>query len=127
MTQQRRLILEILRRSYSHPTAADIYAEARQSMPTISLGTVYRNLSVLTDGGDIVRISLPGLPDRYDLPKSVHWHVVCDVCGSVRDIPAERDLITRIEQDSGEKLVSYLLTAHCVCRDCLAAENKRDK
>ncbi len=87
-------------------------------MPNISLGTVYRNLGVLADEGDIVRLSVIGQPDRYDLPKSDHWHVVCDCCGAVKDIPVDRETIARIERDAGEQITSYLLTAHCICRNC---------
>ncbi len=118
MSKQRELIREILAASYAHPTASAVFEEARKRMPNISLGTVYRNLGVLADEGKIVRLSVIGQPDRYDLPKSDHWHVVCDCCGSVKDIPVDRETIERIERDAGEKITSYLLTAHCVCQNC---------
>ena len=124
MTKQRKLILEILGSTYLHPTAQSIYEEARKTMPNISLGTVYRNLGVLVDEGAIVRLSAPGLPDRFDLPRSLHWHVVCDSCGKVKDVPVDDELISRINTDSGEQITSYLLTAHCICQGCRkAAEN----
>ena len=121
MTKQRKLILEILGSTYLHPTAQTIYEEARKAMPSISLGTVYRNLGVLVEDGSIVRLSAPGLPDRFDLPRSLHWHVICDNCGAVKDVPVDSELINRINSDSGEEITSYLLTAHCVCRGCRKA------
>ncbi len=120
MTKQRKLILDILGATYLHPTAQTIYEEARRVMPNISLGTVYRNLSLLVDEGDIVRLSTPGLPDRFDLPRSLHWHVICDNCGTVKDVPVDNELISRINSDSGEEITSYLLTAHCICKNCRA-------
>ncbi|MGM9642091.1 MAG: transcriptional repressor [Eubacteriales bacterium] len=118
MSKQKELIREILAASYAHPTAAEVFAQARKRMPNISLGTVYRNLGVLVDEGDIVRLSVIGQPDRFDLPKDDHWHVVCDRCGAVKDIPIDREIIERIGRDSGEQITSYLLTAHCICQKC---------
>lgn len=91
-------------------------------MPNIALGTVYRNLGVLVDEGTIVRLSVTGLPDRFDLPDNAHWHVICDRCGTVKDIPVDRETIERIERDAGETITSYLLTAHCTCKKCREAE-----
>ena len=51
MTRQRKLILEELRRMKSHPTADEIYSMVREKLPRISLGTVYRNLQLLTGPG----------------------------------------------------------------------------
>ena len=121
MSKQKKLITEILAASYAHPTASQIFEEARKQMPNIALGTVYRNLGVLVDEGTIVRLSVTGLPDRFDLPRSLHWHVICDNCGTVKDVPVDNELIRRINSDSGEEITSYLLTAHCVCRECRKA------
>jgi Fe2+ or Zn2+ uptake regulation protein len=63
-----------------------------------------------------------GQPDRFDLPDDAHWHVICDKCGQVKDIPVDRDIIERIERDADEKITSYLLTAHCTCKKCREAE-----
>ena len=68
MSKQKKLITEILAASYAHPTASQIFEEARKKMPNIALGTVYRNLGILVDEGTIVRLSVTGQPDRFDLP-----------------------------------------------------------
>ena len=122
MSKQKKLITEILAASYAHPTASQIFEEARKKMPNIALGTVYRNLGVLVDEGTIVRLSVTGQPDRFDLPDDAHWHVICDKCGQVKDIPVDRDIIERIERDADEEITSYLLTAHCTCKKCREAE-----
>ena len=64
MTRQRQLILEIIDAARNHPTAQEIFQKARGRMPAIALGTVYRNLGILADGGEIRRIVLPGQPER---------------------------------------------------------------
>ena len=59
MSKQRRTILDIVKSGrLGHPTAADVYDEVRKTMPNISLGTVYRNLNMLADDGDISRVDL---------------------------------------------------------------------
>lgn len=122
VSKQKKLITEILAASRAHPTASQIFEEARLRMPNIALGTVYRNLGVLVDEGTIVRLSVTGQPDRFDLPDDAHWHVICDKCGRVKDIPVDRDILDRIERDSDEQITSYLLTAHCTCKKCREAE-----
>ncbi len=126
MTKQRQLIIDILRHSHSHPTAMQILEAARETMPSIALGTVYRNLGVLVDDGLVVRLSATGMPDRYDLPDDEHWHVICDKCGFVKDIPVAGRVIDEIERQADEQITSYLLTAHCICKSCRQADNNSD-
>ncbi len=86
MTRQRRMILEELRNTRSHPTADEIYARVRARLPRISLGTVYRNLDVLAAGGDIVRLDSGGGTRRFDGNVIPHQHVRCRCCGRVADV-----------------------------------------
>jgi Fe2+ or Zn2+ uptake regulation protein len=126
MSKQKELITEILAASYPHPTASQIFEEARKRMPNIALGTVYRNLGVLVDEGTIVRLSVTGQPDRFDLPDDAHWHVICDKCGFVKDIPVAGRVIDEIERQADEEITSYLLTAHCICKHCRQVDNNTD-
>ena len=69
MTKQKRLIMEIIRECHEnrvHPTSEDIFLEARKKLPNIALGTVYRNLNILSEEGVIRRLSVAGNPDRFD-------------------------------------------------------------
>ena len=65
-TKQRQLILEAVRATNSHPTADELFQMIRRKLPTISLATVYRNLNFLSDIGEIRKLSMPGMPDRFD-------------------------------------------------------------
>ena len=67
MTRQRALILEIMRSTPGHLTADEIFAQARQRMPNIARGTVYRNLKLMEQDHEIARLEMPSGPDRYDL------------------------------------------------------------
>ena len=118
MTRQRQLILDIINSSYAHLTAEGVYTEARQKMPKISLGTVYRNLGLLAQNGEIRRIVLENQPDRYDRRFPGHDHFVCPDCGAVRDIPAEMSMEKTIERKLKMKPDSYELTVKIVCDEC---------
>ena len=67
MTRQRALILGIMREKCpEHLTADEIFSHARQAMPHIARGTVYRNLKLMELDGEIGHLEMPDGPDRYD-------------------------------------------------------------
>lgn len=86
MTRQRRVILETLRNTRSHPTADEVYAAVRARMPRISLGTVYRNLDFLADSGEILKLEAAGSTRRFDGVTAPHRHIRCTCCGRVADV-----------------------------------------
>ena len=78
-SRQRELILQILRSTKSHPTATWIFEEARKQMPSISLGTVYRNLAMLKEEGRIREMSVGRGTALYDGDLRNHDHACCMV------------------------------------------------
>lgn len=86
MTNQRRIILEELRKVNTHPTVDELYTIVKARMPHISLGTVYRNLDLLVEMGEILRIDSAGSMRRFDGRVEPHRHVRCHVCGKVADV-----------------------------------------
>ena len=87
MTRQRAVILEELRNSEAHPSADELYHMVRKRLPRISLGTVYRNLEILSELGEIQRLELSGSTKRYDGVPNKHYHIRCVECGRVDDAP----------------------------------------
>ena len=85
-SRQREAIKANLMQRYDHPTADMIYADIREKYPNISLGRVYRNLSLLTEIGEVRRMTTEGGADRYDGNVEPHTHFYCRVCGDVRDL-----------------------------------------
>lgn len=85
-SRQRDAIMEYLHSTTSHPTAETVYENVREQMPNISLGTVYRNLNMLAESGDILRLSCGGTCDRYDGNPMQHYHFLCRECGNVSDL-----------------------------------------
>jgi len=120
MTKQRRVMLEEIKKSKSHPTADNIYNLVKKKIPGISMGTVYRNLDILSQEGKVRKLELAHSRRRYDGNTEDHYHVICTGCGRVDD------LIT-IKIDDIEKLLGvrshYHITGHRLkffglCPDC---------
>lgn len=120
-TRQRAVILDILRASRFHPTAEEVYQEARRRMPRISLGTVYRNLNVLCARG-IVREIRPHDAGgcRFDAGPEPHAHFHCRSCRSIIDIPLPSSLeALSFEGDERISRVEALeLHAAGICQRC---------
>ena len=85
-SSQRDSILEFLKTRKDHPTADVVYMNVRKSFPNISLGTVYRNLTLLSDIGQIAKIRVGDSVDHFDADTSPHHHFVCKECGAVIDL-----------------------------------------
>jgi Fur family peroxide stress response transcriptional regulator len=85
-SRQRESIKAYLAYTKEHPTADMVYMHIRDIYPNISLGTVYRNLNLLVDQGEIMRISHGDGSDRYDGNASPHYHFLCTECSCVQDL-----------------------------------------
>lgn len=88
MTQQKKIILELVKGTTVHPTADWIYAKSRQHLPKISLGTVYRVLNELSETGLIKGLNL-GNQKHFDGFTDPHSHVICNSCGKIEDVVLE--------------------------------------
>ena len=88
-SRQREVIKECLINRYDHPTADMVYMDVRETFPNISLGTVYRNLQLLTDLGEIQKLNVGDGVDHFDAKTFPHYHFICKECGSVIDLQME--------------------------------------
>lgn len=118
-TRQRRLVLEAVSGTKSHPTAEWVYEAVRRELPRVSLGTIYRNLQRLVDEGRVRSFVRDGRI-RYDADPELHDHFSCDRCGLLMDIPraaealpAEKRLKAR-----GYVVAGRNLEFHGLCRKC---------
>ena len=124
-TPQRRVILQELCQTESHPTASDLYAIVRRRLPRISLGTVYRNLEVLHEDGIIHKMEFAGSEARFDGNISPHYHVRCTECDRVDDVfslePGQKP--HQPPQLGGYQVTGHRLEYFGVCPDCLDKES----
>lgn len=89
LTKQRKTILQVLCQSEKVLTAQEIHAKVSSIIPKISLGTVYRNLDLLTKEKTIIKEIYNDGTARYRyLPDSKHHHqLICLGCGETTALP----------------------------------------
>lgn len=122
-SRQRQIILQAVMERHDHPTADDIYLDVRSEDEKISRGTVYRNLGVLTDSGQIGLVKLP-TADRFDFRTDYHYHLLCSGCGKVFDIPEEyhRELDDQTAADTGFLIKRHRILFEGLCPECREKE-----
>jgi Fur family transcriptional regulator, peroxide stress response regulator len=108
-SRQREEILRIVLATESHPTADWVYEQARQIVPNISLGTVYRNLSLLVDERKINRLVTDDGVVRYDGNAKEHHHFICTKTGKIIDIeePMAENILDEFQKKTGLKARGY--------------------
>ncbi len=126
-SRQRESIKKFLAERTDHPTADTVYMNIKEQFPNISLGTVYRNLSLLAEIGEIRKINTGDSADRFDGNVKPHYHFICKKCNQVMDLKME-DLnqIDQIANESFEgKIEGHFTYFYGICPSCL--EKKEDK
>lgn len=86
LTQQRIEVFREVARAGDHPDIEMIFKSVRVKMPTVSLDTIYRTLSLFTDLGLVTTVRPPGDRGRYDARTDLHHHFSCAQCGAIRDL-----------------------------------------
>jgi len=119
-SRQREAIKEMIKNRKDHPTAEQLYADLKREYPHISLGTVYRNLGMLADIGEISKISGDGESVRYDGIMEQHSHFICKNCGKLIDLEIEldTDIYADVEEESGGKVDTHSLMFYGLCNKC---------
>lgn len=118
--KHREAILKVLKATNCHPTADWIYEEVRKEIPNISLGTIYRNLRLLQQSGEILEIDLSGTISRFDGNPNNHYHFRCESCGRILDVdePINIELDGRVAQKTGFKILYHRLEFRGLCQEC---------
>lgn len=119
-TVQRQIVLGAVRSLPIHPTAEEIYSYIAETHPTISKGTVYRNLNLLAEQGEVLRVRIPDGADRFDFRSDCHYHIRCTRCGRVFDVdmPYREDFLREVEDTHGFIFDGYDIAFTGVCPDC---------
>jgi Fe2+ or Zn2+ uptake regulation protein len=124
-TRQRRVVYDTIKKTHSHPTADWIFEQVRAAVPKISLGTVYRNLSVLKDEGIVREIYGFDRRAHYDADLSPHAHFICSDCGQIWDVFGVPEIDWRtLKELVGCEVNDQRLDFQGRCAACRVAENK---
>jgi len=124
-SKQRQQILNTLQDFSDHPTAEQIFEKVRNDIPSISLGTVYRNLGLLVEQNIIRKFISPGESSvRYDGRNDEHSHLVCEVCQKVFDIDVSTfsQLDETLEHDTGFLVKEHDIVLRGICKDCKGSD-----
>ncbi len=124
-SRQRESIKEFLMSRKDHPTADMVYENMKNIYPNISLGTVYRNLSLLADIGEIQKLASYGGADRFDARTDEHCHFMCTECGRVSDLESEGfdRLLKQAEDNFHGRITGCSIRFFGICEDCI--KNKK--
>ena len=123
-SRQRQMVLDVVKNRTKHPTADKVYEILKKDHPEISLGTVYRNLNLLSEMGEISRVETSSVKDHFDGNQHPHAHFVCRKCGGVFDLNLD---ISQLLQ-SAKGVEGSFQVGDCkvlvqgVCEDCLKKE-----
>ena len=125
MTKYEKAIYDIVSMSHAHLTANQVYERLREIHPKVVPATVYNNLNKLWEAGLVRKISIEGLPDRYDSVQK-HDHLVCKHCGKLMDVSFE-DLTAPLRKQLGQDFLFYDLKVYYLCPECRAAMERGAK
>lgn len=120
-TKQRKVVFDLVANHHFHYSAEQVYEAAREILPNISLGTVYRNLNSLVDEKRLRRIKMSDGIDRFDHARDNHDHFICYRCNVVIDVHTKNKGYS--ENFGGNRVMSYEVFYRGICKDCLEKEN----
>jgi Fur family transcriptional regulator, peroxide stress response regulator len=119
LTPQRRVVVDILTRDKSHPSALSIFQAARETHPSISLSTVYATLALLKKHRLIRELEFEGMDNRYDMDTDNHFNLICLRCGRIEDYINPAPVLPEVvEQQTGFRVHDVRLEFYGVCSTC---------
>lgn len=119
-SRQRERILELIQASSGHPTAQAIHEALKGEMPSLSMGTVYRNIRVLLEQGLIASRNFGDGVEHFDPITRIHYHFICERCGSVSDftMPHQESITKKARKISGTTITGHTIQFYGICKKC---------
>lgn len=117
-TVQKEVVEKVVLSACDHPTAETVYLRAKEELPSISLGTVYRILKQLTDAGKVLEIPIKDAPSVYDKTTFDHAHLVCEKCGKITDVGIDSTSLVDSVNASGGKVENIHVLFFGLCPEC---------
>ena len=120
-SRQRETIKEYLKSTTEHPTADMVYENVRKVFPKISLGTVYRNLNLLVEQGEAIKLDCGDASERFDGNTHNHYHFMCKECSCVSDLKI--DSLSHIDTLAASgfdgRIQGHVTYFYGICGDCI--------
>ena len=129
-TFQRQVIYEAVVDSRTHPTPELIYEQVRQRIPSISLGTIYKNVKTFLDSGVLKEVTLHHGSLRLESNMTPHHHLVCSSCKAIFDI--EESAVEPVQLPAREVPAGFSIKQCRVefvgeCKSCQTARRRKSK
>ena len=122
-SKQRETILNVLKNDCTHPNVDTIFMQVRNIIPDISLGTVYRNLNLLAERNEILKLDFGDGVVHFDATIKPHYHMVCEKCGAVEDVFFDSSFYTsfkrNVQKNSDVHITKADILFHGICQNCL--------
>ncbi len=127
-TFQRQVIYEAVVDSHEHPTPELIYEQVRRRIPSISLGTVYKNVKTFLDTGVLKEVTLHHGSLRLESNMTPHHHLVCSSCKAIFDI--DESAVEPVHLPKSALLKGFSIDQYRVefvgeCKKCRAARRHK--
>ena len=126
--RKRDAILSYLRQTTEHPSAETVYAALKAEIPDLSLGTVYRNISLFKQQGLIISVGSVDGVERYDGNVDPHVHFICQCCDSVIDLPhmqVPESLCSQAADQTGGLVATCHLSFTGTCQSCCVTHQQQ--
>ena len=128
-TFQRQVIYEAVLDSHDHPTPELIYEQVRQRIPSISLGTVYKNIRTFLDSGVLKEVTLHHGSLRLESNMTSHHHLVCSSCKAIFDVEESAVAPVQLKTNvpAGFSIKECRVEFVGLCKSCQSADGKTGK
>ena len=126
-SKQRERMMKLLEQTEKHPTADWLYHKLKKEFPSLSLGTVYRNLNILAEQKLIQKLPFGSTYDRYEAKKIPHYHLVCEACGCVQDftMPHYTEINEQAQKMNGFNISRHRIDFFGTCEKCQSKNKER--
>ena len=128
--RKRNAILSYLRGVTNHPSAEMVFTELKQQIPDLSMGTVYRNLSLFKQQGLASSVATVKGVERFDGNTDPHVHFICSDCDAVIDLMEMQvpESLKKVAEDCcGGQVGECHLNFTGLCSECLQRSVKGDE
>ena len=116
MTDQRKVIIEVLSAAVDHPDVESVFKRAQDIDPKISIATVYRTIRIFEENNLLEKHEFKGFSSRYETVREDHHHLIDIKSGEVKEFTNKFiDAVQKqMAQELGYKLVDYRLEIYAV-------------
>jgi Fur family peroxide stress response transcriptional regulator len=118
ITPQRLAIIQLMD-EYGHISVRDIFEKIKESFPSLSLATVYKNINAMMENNFINELKIVGQDNKYELVKERHSHMICQNCGEIEDVMVDTSGLEKsIPAESGFNVSETSIQFFGICKKC---------